>query len=459
MTIANDIIVGVMPNFDLYLSEGESFDDIDEYGFTPLIECAIAGRLEIAEQLLLRKIDVNKIDVVGRTALHWAVDNNNYEIAELLLRYHADVNAYTTAGLSILVFPVLREQNELKSLLYRYGAKIDFAMDFINAKLLGHRFELKGYVDIVNAKSEFIELNYEGFIIEFTVAVVANSLKRFTSSYSTKHLREYFPYLHVIIDAFQVASELLQLQNYPILQNNHLERIKKLLQSPLLILPAASRGHALCFVRFNQWWGKIDRGENSLKEGSVNLYRITNPSAINVQFLCEFLYKKQPRKYFHQIINQQLGLVHVAQLPIAGQIVGNCSWANVQAVISVGYILQNLIDSNKFHYDQALILYDAWVEWDKDRALDECIQRFYLADPIRKASFAAILGAILFQSCHYDNNTHFMRVEKILQILLLPNYYYVLKSYIEIYCVQRLTRRGNNLLKLLDDFGIDPRKN
>ena len=52
---------------------------------------------------------------------------------------------------------------------------------------------LQGDVDIVNAKGEFIELDYEGFILEFTVAVVKDSLRRFISSYSTRHLREYFP--------------------------------------------------------------------------------------------------------------------------------------------------------------------------------------------------------------------------------------------------------------------------
>ncbi|CEK09813.1 Dot/Icm T4SS effector AnkH/LegA3 [Legionella hackeliae] len=458
MTIANDIISCRMPDFDFYVRQGESLDDIDEYGFTPLIECAITRQPQIAEQLIARGANVNKADVTGRTPLHWAVDNNDLEMSRLLLEHGANANAYTTAGLSILVYPVLRGQDSLKHLLYQHGAKLDFALDFINGKLLGHRFELTGDVDIVNAQGEFIELDYEGFILEFTVAVVKDSLRRFTSSYSTRHLRSRFPYLYQIMDAFGVAAELLQFQQHNLLTDKHRQRLAQLVSSPMLILPAASRGHALGFVRYNQWWAKIDRGENSLTEGSVNIYYITRPELINLNFLLEFLYKKQSRRYFHEIINQKLGLQQVLQLPISSQIAGNCSWANIQAIVPAAYALQELsaIPIEEFNPNISKNLYDIWVEWDKDRALDECIHRFYLANPVRKASFASMLAAVLFQACDYNNSHHVERAEKILTILTLPEYYYILYSYLEEYCIKRLTRRGNNLLKLLDDCGFNP---
>ena len=445
-----------MPEFEAYLREGDSLDDIDEYGFTPLIESAITRQLKIAERLIGYKVDVNKADVTGRTPMHWAVDNNDVDMARLLLTHGADPNAYTRNGLAILVYPVLRGQDTLKHLLYQHGAKLDFAQDFINAKLLGHRFELQGDVDIVNAKGEFIELDYEGFILEFTVAVVKDGLRRFISSYSTRHLREHFPFIHIIMDAFSDAAELLQYQHQPTLTENHLKRIAHILRAPMLILPAASRGHALCFVRFHQWWAKIDRGENSLKEGSANIYRITRPEALTVQFVQDFLYRKQNRRYFHQMINQQLGLIPVAQLPVSPQISGNCSWANVQAAVPVAYAMQQLGDTDNFNPNTAMRIYDEWVEWDKDRSLDECIQRFYLASPERKASIVAMLGAVLFQACDHRIKHHLERAEKILKIMVLPEYYYVLKSYLDEYCIRRLTRKGNNLLKLLDDCGINP---
>ena len=214
MTLANDIIQCKTPDLDYYLREGESLDDIDEYGFTPLIESVITRQIHIGKLLMNKGVDINKSDVTGRTALHWAVDNGDLEWIRLLLSNGANPNAYTRAGLPVLVYPILREQTDIKHALYQHRAKLDFALDFIYAKLLGHRFELKGDVDIVNAEGEFIELDYEGFILEFTVAVVNDSLRRFTSSYSTRHLRHQFPLVYAIMDAFTIADELLQLQHF-----------------------------------------------------------------------------------------------------------------------------------------------------------------------------------------------------------------------------------------------------
>ena len=101
-------------------------------------------------------------------------------------------------------------------------------------------------------------------------------------------------------------------------------------------------------------------------------------------------------------------------------------------------------------------MYNEWIEWDKDRALDECVQRFYIANPRRKASYASMLAALLFQTCDDRNTEHLKRAEKMLTILTLPEYYYILASYLDIYCIKRLSRKGNNLLKLLDDCGFNP---
>ena len=442
MTIANDIIRGRMPDFEAVLQAGESLDDIDEYGFTPLIESAIMRQTAIAEQLIARGIDINKQDVAGRTALHWAVDNNDVPLARLLLEHGANPNAYTRSGLAVLVYPVLRGQDTMKQLLYQYHAKLDFALDFIFGKLVGHRYALTGDVDIVNAAGEFIELDYEGFILEFTVAVIQDSLRQFTSSYSTRHLRPHFPYLHLIMDAIQIAEEMLQLQHHAHFTQTDAKRIETLIVSPMLILPAASRGHAMCFVRFHELWAKIDRGENSLKEGSVNIYRMSKPQALTADFIHNFLYKKQPRQYFHEEINEILGLRPLAKMPIPSQIAGNCSWANIQAVVAVGYALQLIELNSECCFDEPISLYNEWVEWDQDRALDECVQRFYLANPVRKASIAAILGGLLFQTCDDSNAHHLARAEKMLSILTLPDYYYILQSYLDTYCIKRLTRKG-----------------
>lgn len=456
MAIEDDIIHGRMPDFDYYLSQGESLEDLDKYGFTPLIECVIARQLPIAEQLILRNVAVDATDSAGRTALYWAVDNDDTDMIQFLLKHGANPNAYSSASMPILVYPLLREHTSIKHMLYQYGAKLDFAGDFICGKLLGHRFELKGDVDIVNASGVFIELDYEGFILEFTVALLRDSLRRFTSNYSTRSLRDQFNYFYTIMDAFGDASELLKLQYIVKLGPPQFKIIERILQSPLLIFPVASRGHAIGFVKFHHWWAKIDRGENSLKEGSVNIYKITHPERIDARFLEEFLYKKQPREFFHQRINQHLGLIPMYSLPIKSQITGNCSWANMQAIVPVSLALLKLHETQRFPGDEVIDLYHTWVEWDQDRALDECIHRFYHANSkARQASLASMLADVLFYVCNYRNSHHLKWAEKILTILTLPDFHYILDSFVNIYCVEQLTNTGNNLLKILDDCGID----
>ncbi len=100
-------------------------------------------------------------------------------------------------------------------------------------------------------------------------------------------------------------------------------------------------------------------------------------------------------------------------------------------------------------------VYQGWLSWDKDRALSDCINSMSDASQTRCISKAAILGAVLFQACDYGVKKHMQRAEKILSVLTKPEYRYILDSYIDAYCIKRLTPRGNNLLKLLEDCGID----
>jgi hypothetical protein len=455
MTIAQDIIQGIKPDYEFYIAQGNSLDDIDEFGFTPLIETVICKRIEITKDLLSQGVELDKPDVTGRTALYWAVDNQNLEMVKLLLTSGSDPNKYTKAGMPILVYPILRENHELKNLLYRHGAKIDFALDFINAKLLGHRFELKGDVDIVNGYDEFIELDYEGFILEFTVAITTDSLRRFTNSYATKEYRNTFPIIHRIMDGYNNASRLLRFQQYPELTLEHRQQILKLINHEFLILPVASQGHAMCFVKYGNLFAKVDRGANSLKEGSVNIYKINNSSGFDINFMMNFLYKKQTRTFFHRQINRILNLEHLEVIPLESQKVGNCSWANMQAGVMVAYALLQNAGSNRFDITNANKIYRIWVEWDKDRALNYVIQRFYSVNKARQASTVSILAAVLFQSLDDDNFIDLKRAESIMPIITNPTYRYVLDSYLEIYCRKKLTIHGNNLLKLLEDCGVN----
>ena len=465
MSFSDDIIAGNSPSIKAYTQAGNSIDDLDEYGFTPLIECAISNNRVFAEELIKAGAQVNKPDVTGRTPLHWAVDHGDLDFCRLLLENKANPNAFNRGGQVPLVFPLLRQQWELKNCLYQFGASLDFAQDFINAKLIGHRFQLKGDVDIVTASGQFIELDYEGFFLEFTLAIIQDSLHRFRNNFAARELRRYFEGMETIIEAFSTAQDLMKYQRTSAIELAKQEsKINTMLSRPLLILPIAYRGHAITFIKCGRLWAKCDRGENSLREGTVNVYYINQANACTPNFLKNLIYKKQTRRFLHERLNVELGLQPIVTLPISPQISGNCSWANVEATVPTAFLLYLLhknmdigADILKREIDDVMIFYSEWDNWDKDRALYNCLQSFYQAqEPPRKASKGSQLASILFQSCHYEEPRDIARAEKILPILMQPEFHYILRSYLDVYATRFLTEKGNNLIQIMDDCGYNP---
>jgi hypothetical protein len=457
MTIAMDIIQGRMPDFAAYVQAGESLDDIDEFGFTPLIESIIARNFEVTRALVQQRVSINKPDVAGRTALQWAVDNNDEQASTFLIKHGADTNAFTKQGFSALVYPLLREENKLKQLLLKNGANLAFAQDFISAKLIGHRFSLKGTVDIVTPKQEMIEVDYEGFVLEFTVSVIQNSLSRFINSYAARRWRDDFFLLKKIQRGFEIAEKILLWQRQVMPGKRFHEELASIADEPFLILPAASSGHAMGFILCDDWLAKIDRGENSQKEGSVNIYRIGKRDKIDAYFLDEFLFKRQKRSFFHQQILRILDLKKIASLPMGAQIVGNCSWANMEACVGIGHLMLSIYPEINLEPRLSGYLYRSWLAWDQDRAIEELIEASNTANRYRKASIISMLCGILFQNLdgHLSHDTH--RAEKMLKTIVHPDYLYILQSYLDIYCpLSYKTAHGENLLRLLDNCGYDP---
>lgn len=462
MTLADAIINGDQ-EIVIKLLETEDINDLDEYGFTPLIETVIVNNIELAELLLARNVDVDKGDVSGRSALHWAADLGHLSFCELLLAHGADPNAYNRGGQPVLVHPLLRQNTAIKDLLCRHGGKLSFARDFINTKLLGHRYQLKGDVDIINAHGEFIELDFEGFVLEFSLDIIQNSLRQYKNHFAARDLRPHFQYLDRIIDMFTVASRLLKYQDNVTDLARHDRDINELLQQELLLLPVAYRGHAVTFIKCGRLLAKCDRGENSQREGTVNIYLINDQQTLDTAFLKDLIYKRQTQKFIHHYLNDMLALRPIAKLPLSPQESGNCSWANVEAVVPTAYFLlllneQGIGSIGKGHADvekQVFALYEHWAKWDKDRALYNCIQSFDYADSAGKASIVSILAAVLFQHCDYRRAEDMVWAERILKVLTEPDYIYILYSYIKTYCTKRLTIQGNNLLHVLDDCGIE----
>lgn len=453
--LTDEILLGTPERVARMLKDGADVNEIDVYGFTPLIEAVIMNSMENVEQLLQHGAEINKKDMVGRTALHWAVDNQNLQLSQFLLEKGAQANAYNKDGQSILVQPLLRQQQNFKTLLYHHGADLKFAQDYINAKLIGHRFELAGIGYIANPKETFIEVNFEGFFLEFSIAIIFDSLRRYKNNYAARNLRSYFPYFQKMISAFAIAEELIQYQHYTVKVDQHLSKIKKLLNTDLLIIPIAHRGHATTFIRYHNFLLKCDRGANSKIEGSVVVYEVGKPQALSDEFIMSLIYKKQSPEFMQSGLKQFLGLNPIMTLPVPPQLTGNCSWANVEACVPaiLFLLLHEQSGDIQSSIDAALSFFNEWHEWDKDRALYDCIQYFYSGSVASRASKAVILAMVLFQRCDASKPKDLERAEKILEILTMPEYGELLKKFVKTYCKNKDNKFGQNLLNLLELAG------
>ena len=93
--------------------------------------------------------------------------------------------------------------------------------------------------------------------------------------------------------------------------------------------------------------------------------------------------------------------------------------------------------------------YNAWLEWDKDTALDYCIAEFKKADRVREASFLDIMGAIFVQRCRPDKAREFARAKRILPLLLTPDYHYILDAYLRTHAHRHAGLLGERFMRLL----------
>lgn len=459
-SLANAILEQDIDTVRRMLRHGESVNQIDEYGFTPLVEAAIVENVEISKLLLSQGANPNQQDVTGGTALHWAVENNNLELAKLFLENRADPNAYTLAGAPVLVMPILRGHTEMRQLLLQAGADLVFAQDYINVKLLGHMYELVGMATIVDPDNQYIDVDFEGFLLEVTIGLIADSLHQFQNHFAARKLRRYAGLSQFIVQVLQRASELIKYQQYRVDINRYRSKIDALLAEEPVLLPVGYEGHAITFIRYRDLWVKCDRREDSRLYDNVMFYRIGNNEKLTTEALKSLIYEKQSDKFINEELDDVLGLQPITEVKIDAQISGNCSWANVEAAIPALFFLV-LMELNKnekanAHYKTlALNFFHRWREWNKDRALHACIKSFQESDPIRKACKAEILTAILFQRCDPNKLEDRSRIDEILSVLKGSDYEYLLRNYLQVYFYEGMTEEGQQFSELLKEYEID----
>ena len=458
-TLADAIIHEDIHAVQQFLRYGESVNAMDVYGFTPLIEAAIVDNLEISKLLLDNGAYPNVHGVTGSTALHWAAENSNKELITLLLAHGADPNAYTLSGQPVLVMPILRGQSAIRQVLVQGGADLVFAQDYIQTKLLGHMFELVGMASIVDPDNESVEVDFEGFLLEITLGIIAESLEQFQNHFAARQLRRYAGVAQYIVSVIKNASQLIKFQQYRIDTKKARTEIDMLLKQQPTLIPVGYEGHAITFIRLGDIWVKCDRREDSRLYDNIVFYRIENPQNLTTEFLQNLIFKKHDSDFINHDLDQILGLRPLTELKVDAQISGNCSWANVEACIpSLFFLVMMEVDKNTqahaSYKSLALNFFQRWREWNKDRALHQCIESFKEGDVLRKAGKAEILSAILFQRCDPSSLQDKSRIDAIMSVLVGSPYEYVLKNYIKVYLYQGMTDEGKRFSDLLKDYGL-----
>ena len=113
---------------------------VDEMGFSPLHYVCKKGYRDIVKLLLAKDADVNQISNTSITPLHMAVQSGNKEIIQLLSEAGADLNATDKQGKTALIYAVEARKAEAAKYLMELGADSSVmdnqnhtALDYANA--------------------------------------------------------------------------------------------------------------------------------------------------------------------------------------------------------------------------------------------------------------------------------------------------------------------------------------
>lgn len=116
--IINAIMLNDMTSFKNEICSKGS-DISDKNGWTPLMLCIQKGRNEMIDFLLSQDIDVNKKNVLGNTALFYAVfySNNNTDLIKKLISKGADYNLKNNSGVSPLILANTMSNDSVKQFM------------------------------------------------------------------------------------------------------------------------------------------------------------------------------------------------------------------------------------------------------------------------------------------------------------------------------------------------------
>ncbi|KAF2012838.1 hypothetical protein BU24DRAFT_435191 [Aaosphaeria arxii CBS 175.79] len=143
-------VIEVLLRTDIAIDGTEGQDELKR---SPLHWAAVTGKKELCEWLILRRANVNAVEVREKTSLHLAVAHQRDDIVELLIHYGADVTAKSDGSWTPLHNACEVGSVKIVRILLASGAGL-------NAKLLNgmtplHVAAQAGHLDVVQSRDTF----------------------------------------------------------------------------------------------------------------------------------------------------------------------------------------------------------------------------------------------------------------------------------------------------------------
>lgn len=115
---------GSIDGIKAWLREGADINATDAYGYTPLMNAAMLGRLKVVKALIGLGADVQKKGRFGYTPLHAAAQGGHLEVVQALVKYGASVNCKNDDGDIPLILAVRGTHAEIIDYLLKSGSDI-----------------------------------------------------------------------------------------------------------------------------------------------------------------------------------------------------------------------------------------------------------------------------------------------------------------------------------------------
>lgn len=329
--------------------QGISVDIGNKERVTPLVCAVWAGREDAVLRLLEARANPNQADASGFSVLHEAAYAGIETIFNALRKKGASLTHVTAEGNTALLFARNLGHNSFyKSLKPLDSYVTEYSRVLRGRKLLSHMLGLSGTTTLTHPN---------GFFNDKIVIQLTGWWHLGVWNLIAKRAPHFFKNSHTIVEACLTATS-----NAPSTATTLLERYK---EGKPIVLNSGFQGHYVSIVLWDFYFIVCNRGSKKTRT-TCEVLRI-DPVQVDASFITQIrnLHDKSPGEYLY-FLNRNFpqrkelsppstmrGLLE-RLLSLPEQKVGNCTWANAEAVLFVLLVLEQIMPLTTFPEESEL---------------------------------------------------------------------------------------------------------